>query len=288
MLKHGISYNALVRFSVIDSTEIVEEARKKHDLSPLPAVALGRLLTGAALMTPWLSEKERLTYIIEGKGALKHIAAQAKFDGSVRGYVTPKILDFPLNNLGKFDLKGAIGGGTLRVVRDLGLKTPYVTPIPLQSGEIAEDLTYYFTVSEQIPSAIALGVLVDKNGIKKAGGIIIQILDKGLDPKIISELEKKFKEITPITDFLSKNKPLDAVNHIFGNAVEEILEKEIKFKCDCSREKAYESLKVLTKEDIDYLLNEEKAEVECKWCGTKYYFSSEELKRIKKEKLEDK
>lgn len=287
MLKHGIAYNALVRFSVVDSTEIVEEARKRHALSPLPTVALGRLITGVSLMVPWLAEKERLTYVIEGKGPLKIIAAQAKSNGDVRGYVSPPVLENLLNEQGKFDLKTAIVSGTLKVVRDLGLKTPYVTPIPLQSGEIAEDLAYYFTVSEQIPSAVALGVLVDKNGVKKAGGIIIQILDRSLDTKIIEEMEKRFKEITPITSFLLNNSPFDAAKYIFGNSIEEIVEKEVRFKCDCSKEKAYESLRVLTKEDLDYLLNEEKAEVVCKWCNTKYYFTKEEIEKIKNEKLEE-
>ncbi|SHH29127.1 Hsp33 family molecular chaperone HslO [Thermosipho atlanticus] len=287
MLKHGIAYNALVRFSVIDSTQLVAFAQKKHELSPLPAVALGRLLTGVSLMIPWLSEKERLTYIIEGRGALKSIVAQAKHNGNIRGYISPTILDYQLNKEGKFDLKSAIGGGTLKVVRDLGLKHPYVTPIPLISGEIAEDLAYYFTVSEQIPSAIALGVLIDKNGIKKAGGIIIQILDKSLDKKIIEKIEKKFKEITPISDFLSNHSPLDVITYIFGDAIEQILEKEVKFKCDCSKEIAYESLKVLTKEDLNFLLNKEKTEVVCKWCNTKYYFTKKEIEKIKLEKLGD-
>lgn len=287
LLRHGTAFNALIRFSIVDSTEIVEELRKRHELSPLPAVALGRLITGVSLMVPWLSEKEKLTYVVEGTGLLKIIAAQAKSNGDVRGYVSPPVLENILNKQGKFDLKTAIGNGTLKVIRDLGLKTPYVTPVPLQSGEIAEDLAYYFTVSEQIPSAVALGVLVDKNGIKKAGGIIIQILDRNLDPKIIERIEKRFKEITPLTSFLLKHRPFDAAKYIFEDSIEEILEKEIKFKCDCSKEKVYESLKVLTKEDLDFLLNQEKAEVVCKWCNTKYYFTKEEIERVKNEKSEE-
>lgn len=287
LLKHGISFNALVRFSVVESTDIVDEARKRHELAPLPAVALGRLITGVSLMVPWMSEKEKLTYVIEGSGPLKIIAAQAKSNGDVRGYVSPTIIENILNEQGKFDLKSAVGKGTLKVIRDLGLKNPYVTPVPLQSGEIAEDLAYYFTVSEQIPSAVALGVLVDKNGIKKAGGIIIQILDRNLDPDIIERIEKRFKEITPITSFLLNHTLFDAVKYIFEDSIEEILEKEVKFKCDCSKERAYESLKVLTKEDLDFLLNQEKAEVVCKWCNTKYYFTKEEIEKVKNEKLEE-
>ncbi|HCF37564.1 MAG TPA: Hsp33 family molecular chaperone HslO [Thermosipho africanus] len=286
MLKNGIAYKALVRFSVIDSTQIVRAATEKHGLSPISAVALGRLLTGAALMIPWLSEKETLTYIIEGSNQIKYIASQAKSDGTVRGYVIPKIVETMTNELGKFDLKKAIGRGTLKVVRDLNLKTPYVTPVELVSGEIAEDLAHYFAVSEQLPTAIALGVLVDKNGIKKAGGIVIQILDKNLPESDILEIEKKFKEITPISNFLENNTVEDVVKHIFGDKIEKIEEREVEFKCNCSYQKAVESLKLLKVDELKEMLNEGKAEVECKWCSTKYYIEKEDIEKILEEKEE--
>jgi molecular chaperone Hsp33 len=286
MLKNGIAYKALVRFSVIDSTQIVRAATEKHGLSPISAVALGRLLTGAALMIPWLSEKETLTYIIEGSNQIKYIASQAKSDGTVRGYVIPKIVETMTNELGKFDLKKAIGRGTLKVVRDLNLKTPYVTPVELVSGEIAEDLAHYFAVSEQLPTAIALGVLVDKNGIKKAGGIVIQILDKNLPESDILEIEKKFKEVTPISNFLENNTVEDAVKHIFGDKIEKIEEREVEFKCNCSYQKAVESLKLLKVDELKEMLNKGKAEVECKWCSTKYYIEKEDIEKILEEKEE--
>ncbi|WP_114702173.1 Hsp33 family molecular chaperone HslO [Thermosipho africanus] len=286
MLKNGIAYKALVRFSVIDSTQIVRTATEKHRLSPISAVALGRLLTGAALMIPWLSEKETLTYIIEGSNQIKYIASQAKSDGTVRGYVIPKIVETMTNELGKFDLKKAIGRGTLKVVKDLNLKTPYVTPVELVSGEIAEDLAHYFAVSEQLPTAIALGVLVDKNGIKKAGGIVIQILDKNLPESDILEIEKKFKEITPISNFLENNTVEDVVKHIFGDKIEKIEEREVEFKCNCSYQKAVESLKLLKVDELKEMLNEGKAEVECKWCSTKYYIEKEDIEKILEEKEE--
>ncbi|EKF50228.1 chaperonin HslO [Thermosipho africanus H17ap60334] len=286
MLKNGIAYKALVRFSVIDSTQIVRAATEKHGLSPISAVALGRLLTGAALMIPWLSEKETLTYIIEGSNQIKYIASQAKSDGTVRGYVIPKIVETMTNELGKFDLKNAIGKGTLKVVRDLNLKTPYVTPVELVSGEIAEDLAHYFAVSEQLPTAIALGVLVDKNGIKKAGGIVIQILDKNLPESDILEIEKKFKEVTPISNFLENNTVEDAVKHIFGDKIEKIEEREVEFKCNCSYQKAVESLKLLKVDELKEMLNKGKAEVECKWCSTKYYIEKEDIEKILEEKEE--
>ncbi|RDI92456.1 chaperonin HslO [Thermosipho africanus Ob7] len=285
-MKNGIAYKALVRFSVIDSTQIVRTATEKHRLSPISAVALGRLLTGAALMIPWLSEKETLTYIIEGSNQIKYIASQAKSDGTVRGYVIPKIVETMTNELGKFDLKKAIGRGTLKVVKDLNLKTPYVTPVELVSGEIAEDLAHYFAVSEQLPTAIALGVLVDKNGIKKAGGIVIQILDKNLPESDILEIEKKFKEITPISNFLENNTVEDVVKHIFGDKIEKIEEREVEFKCNCSYQKAVESLKLLKVDELKEMLNEGKAEVECKWCSTKYYIEKEDIEKILEEKEE--
>ncbi|ABR30174.1 molecular chaperone Hsp33 [Thermosipho melanesiensis] len=285
MVINGIAYKALVRFSVIDSTDLVKTATKKHNLSPITSVALGRLLTGIALMVPWLSKNDTLTYIIEGSNKIKYIAAQSKNNGNVRGYILPKIVDTITNEKGKFDLKSAIGNGTLKVVRDLGLKTPYVTPIKLISGEIAEDLTYYFTISEQIPSAIALGVLVDKNGIKRAGGIIIQILDQSLPKKDITEIEKKFKEITPITNFLEKHTPIDALKHIFGKKIEKTETHEINFRCSCSHQKALESLKLLKVDELkEIIIKNEIVEVSCKWCSTTYKIKPEEVKKILEEK----
>lgn len=285
MLINGTSHNALVRFSVIDSTDIVSYATKKHGLSPITAVALGRLLTAVSLMIPWLTEKETLTYLIEGKNSIKYIAAQARGNGTVRGYINPKIVETITNSDGKFDIKNAIGDGTLKVIRDLGLKTPYVTPVNLVSGEIAEDIAYYFTVSEQIPTAIALGVLVDKNGIKRAGGLIVQILDKSLPEKDILEIERKFKEIAPITNFLENHSAIDALNHIFGDKIEKTEERNVEFKCDCSHEKAVESLKLLKPEELKEMIDKDgKAEVECKWCSTKYYIDKDEIKKILEEK----
>ncbi|MBT1247235.1 MULTISPECIES: Hsp33 family molecular chaperone HslO [unclassified Thermosipho (in: thermotogales)] len=287
MVTNGIAYNARVRFSVIDSTNIIQEITNKHSLSPITAVALGRLLTGVSLMIPWLSQSETLTYIVEGSNKIKYIAAQAKNNGDVRGYVTPKVVETLLNKDNKFDIKKAIGKGTLKVVKDLGLKTPYVTPSKLVSGEIAEDLAHYFATSEQIPSAIALGVLVDKNGIKRAGGIIIQILDKSLSQKSIIEIETKFKEITPITNFLENHSAIDALEYIFGDKIEKIEKHNAQFKCSCSHEKAIDSIRLLKIEELKEILEKnEDVEVECKWCSTKYIVKIPEIMKILEEKNE--
>ncbi|HOJ95023.1 MAG TPA: Hsp33 family molecular chaperone HslO, partial [Fervidobacterium nodosum] len=177
-LIYGTAYDGMIRFSLIDSKDIVSELRERHKLSYLPTVVLGRLTTAAGLVIPWLSEKETITFVISGNGPAGNVVSQSSAKGTVRGYITNKDFELEPNEIGKFDVKNAIGQGELTVVRDVGLRTPYVSKVPLISGEIAEDVAYYYTKSEQIPSAFALGVLMDQNGVLTSGGLAVQILDK--------------------------------------------------------------------------------------------------------------
>ncbi len=277
-LFYGTAFNGKVRFSVINSIDIVNIAREKHNLSYLPTVVLGRLLTGSALTVPWLSEKETITFVLFGDGPVGAVSAQATYNGHIRGYVTNTKVELPLNELHKFDVAKAVGKGDLTVVRDVGLKTPFVSKVPIISGEIAEDLSYYYAKSEQIPTAIALGVLMDKDGLKSSGGLAIQILDKILEEDKIQQIEQKVSGLS-ISDFFTKFTELDLINYLF--APDYLYETtDVVFKCACSREKAFESLRVLPREDIDELIAEGKAEVTCKWCSTKYEFGEDELQKL--------
>ncbi|QTA37190.1 Hsp33 family molecular chaperone HslO [Thermosipho ferrireducens] len=287
-LHYGTAYNANVRFSVINSTELVKETIRKHNLSLLPAIALGRAITGVSLVLPWLSINETWTLLIEGKGVLKKIASQVRASGRVRGYVIPKNLELPPEH--KFNsLKEVIGKGTLKVIRDLGLKNPYISSVPLKTGEIAEDLAYYFTISEQIPTAISLGLSFDESGnITNSGGLIIQILNGSIDDKIVTEIEKRFTKINPITKALYENSPIEVLKYVFENNLEEVLTTEVSFSCDCTQSKAINSLKVLPEKELNFLIQKGEAEVICKWCNTKYTFKKDELRKILNEKQEEK
>ncbi|MCD6449703.1 MAG: Hsp33 family molecular chaperone HslO, partial [Thermotogaceae bacterium] len=169
---YGYAFDGKLRFSVARTKSLVEEARLRHNLSPIVTVALGRLLTGASLTTPWLAETEVITFAIESNGPIGRIVAQAR-NFTVRGYVSNPVVETVIKDR-KFDLSSVIGGGSLDIVRDLGLKTPYTSQVPLQTGEIAEDIAYYYAKSEQLPTAISLGVKIGKAGVIQAGGFALQ------------------------------------------------------------------------------------------------------------------
>ncbi|HIP92004.1 MAG TPA: Hsp33 family molecular chaperone HslO [Thermotoga sp.] len=280
---YGTAFNAKIRFSAAITKNIVEEARRRHSLSPLTCAVLGRALTGAILASPWLAEKETFTIDILGNGPVKRVVAQS-FSFKVRGYVGNPGLSLPLKESGKFDVGKAVGKGILRIIRDLGLRNPYVSQVPIKSGEIAEDLAYYFNVSEQLPTAMALGVLVGTEGVRTAGGFAIQILEKDVDEKIVNKLEKNVKKIKSITIFLLKHSPLDVLEEILGSDLVEYERKTIRFECNCTREKAYNALMVLSSGEIEDMIEEKKGEVVCKWCGKKYIFLENDLKKVLYEK----
>lgn len=278
-LVYGTAHEGRVRFSIVDNSDVVSKARELHGLSFLPTVVLGRLLTAAALVSPWLSERETITFVLSGDGPAGLVAAQAHSDFSVRGYITEKTFELPKNELGKFDVSAAVGKGELTVVRDVGLRTPFVSKVPIVSGEIAQDVAYYFTVSEQIPSAFALGVLMNVDGVVRAGGLAIQVLDKSLDESVIRDVEMRLAGFS-FTTASGQMSLEEIISNILGEAVLLTEEAWVTFKCNCSREKAIGALSVLGRDDITELIAEGHAEVTCKWCSTTYSFDENELRKV--------
>lgn len=281
-----LSHVDMVTISCVDSTELVEEARKIHKMNPTPTAALGRTLTMAAMMGAMLKgEGEKVTIQILGDGPLGSITVAANNKAEVKGYVSNSMAEAESLPNGKLNVGGIIGQGSLNVIKDIGLKEPYIGNVPLQTGEIAEDFAYYYAVSEQVPSAVALGVLVNKDGsVKRAGGYIIQILpDTPLE--IISLIENRLNNIKPITELLEEGMTLEEIatyvsDDLNTRVVEEIVPK---FKCDCSRERMEKALLTIGRADLEELQKDEKTELECHFCDKKYIFTSDDIKKLLEE-----
>lgn len=276
--------NGFIRAFAAISTNTVEEARKIHGTTPVASAALGRMLTAGAIMGAMLkSEKDLITLQITGIGPLKGVLVTSDSKSNVKGYVVNPDADLPLKPDGKLDVGNAVGAGTLKIIKDVGLKDPYVGSIELISGEIADDLTYYFAQSEQVPSSVGLGVLVDTDcTIKHSGGFIVQLMP-GADEEIIDKLEKKLMTIPYVTDMLndgySAEKMLEA---ILGDLELEILEKSpMQYKCTCSKDRVEKAIISLGKKEISQIIEEDKkAELTCQFCGKVYNFNETELKDI--------
>jgi molecular chaperone Hsp33 len=274
--------NKQIRAFAAVTTNLVDEARKIHGTSPVVSAALGRLMTAATMMGQMLKgEKDIITLQIRGNGPLKGLVVTADMNGNVKGYPYNPIVDLPLNSFGKLDVSGAIGEGSLTVVKDLGLKEPYVGQTNLISGEIGEDITYYFANSEQTPSTVALGVLVDIDySIKQAGGFIIQLLPEA-EEEIIQKLENSLSNISSITQLLEEGKlPEDILKLLLGNII--IMDKlPIEFYCNCTRERVEKALISIGLKDLNEILeNDKKAELKCHFCNETYYFNEMDLKKI--------
>ena len=279
-----LAYNGRVAVTCISSTNMVEKARKIHDLSPLATAAFGRLLTISALMgNEMKSEKDRLTVQMKGNGPLKMMLVTADNKPNVKGYVVNPHIDLPLNEFGKLDVGGAIGNeGYLKVIKDIGLKEPYVGVLPIVSGEVAEDFAEYFSKSEQKDTAVALGVLVDKNGVRSAGGYIISPLPDAMDEDI-TNLERAIFEAGAISKMLDNNLTLEEIaKNITGDSSIRVIKNDIvpEYKCDCSKEHMERALATLKEEDLESIVNEGKAELQCHFCNKKYQFNKEELENI--------
>ena len=274
-----------IRAFAITSRDLVEEARVHHNTSPLMTAALGRLLSGAAMMgTMMKGEKDLLTLQIQCSGPAKGLTVTADAKGNVKGYAVVPDVILPPNKLGKLNVGGALDMGVLSVIKDMGLKEPYVGQTVLQTGEIAEDLTYYFATSEQIPSAVGLGVLMNKdNTVKQAGGFIIQLMPFTTD-EVIEKLEKKIGEIASVTEMLEQGlSPEGILEEILGEFGVEVTDTvPASFHCDCSKERISKALSTISKKDLDDIINDgEEIEVKCQFCNTAYKFSIEELKEIR-------
>ena len=275
-----------IRAFAITSKEMVEAARAHHNTSPIMTAALGRLLSGGAMMGIMMKgETDLLTLQIQCSGPAKGLTVTADSHGNVKGFAMNPDVDLPPNAQGKLNVGGALDLGILSVIKDMGLKEPYVGQCQLQTGEIAEDLTYYFATSEQIPSAVGLGVLVDKDGsVMQAGGFIIQLMPFTPDD-VIDRLEKKITEIDSVTQMLEKGMtPEQILEEILGEFGIEITDTvETAFKCDCSKEKISRALATISKKDMDDIINDgESIEVKCQFCNTAYKFEVDELKELRK------
>lgn len=281
-----LAFDGKVNIKCISSTNLVEEARKIHDLSPVTTAALGRLLTMGSLMGSNLKEdNDKITLQIKSNGPIDTMIVVSDKNGDVRGYIKNPSIDLPLKSNGKLDVGTAVGkDGMLYIIRDIGLKEPYVGLTPLVSGEIAEDFTEYFAKSEQVPTAIALGVLVDKNGVKSAGGYIVQLMPDATEEDI-SILEKNLSQIPPISKMLENNMSLeDIAGMITGDGMLFMVGEDLlpKYKCDCQKSRIENGLISLGKKELEDIINTDgKAEVECKFCKKKYTFSKEDLEKLK-------
>ena len=268
-----------------DTTNLVQKARDTHDLSPVATAALGRLLTITSLMAVDMkSSKNRLTIQMKGNGPIGTMLTVASNFPKVKGYVANPLVDLPLNEDGKLDVGGAVGReGFLNVIKDIGLKDPYTGMVPITSGEIAEDFANYFISSEQKPTAVALGVLVDKNGVKSSGGYVIMPMPDATQEDIFN-IERQIFSAGAISKMLEKNMTLEEIaKAITGDENIKIVEDNITpiFECDCSKEHFAEGLATLRKEDLEEIIKEdEKAETVCHFCNKKYNFTKEELEDI--------
>jgi molecular chaperone Hsp33 len=274
-----------VRAFAVRATGIVDEISKRHLMTPTATAALGRTVAAGLIMGAMLKNEEKLTIIVKGDGPIGQVVVDANAHGDVRGYVNNPQVDLPLNELGKLDVSGAIGtDGNLSIIKDLGLKEPYRGNIPLISGELAEDFTYYFAKSEQTPSAVALGVLVGVDyTVTAAGGFVIQLLP-GLTDNEISLIELQLSRIAPITSLLEKGMSLEDVLHHILPEVQVMGEMDIQFRCKCSRERVEQTLISLGRTEMEQMLQEEgKAEVVCHFCNEAYLFEEKDLQNIIKE-----
>lgn len=273
-----------IRAFASTTRELVETARAAHNTSPVATAALGRLLTAAGMMGVMMKgEKDLLTLKIEGDGPIGGLTVTADSKGDVKGYVFHPEVMLPPNAKGKLDVGGALGVGVLSVIRDVGLKEPYVGQTILVTGEIAEDLTYYYATSEQTPSSVALGVLMNRdNTVRQAGGFILQLLPDASD-EIITKLEKTLGEISSVTSLLDQGKdPEEILEYILGEFGLEILDRvPTRFFCNCTKDRVEKAIVSIGKKEIQEMIDEGKSiEVNCHFCNKNYAFSVDELREL--------
>ena len=277
--------NAQIRAFAVTSRDLVEYARQAHDLSPIASAALGRTMSAALMMADMLKgPQDLLTIKIDADGPIGGILVTADNQGGVKGYVENPNVDLPSNRVGHLNVGGAVGHGTLTVIRDLGLKDPYVGQTAIQTGEIAEDITYYFAVSEQIPSSVGLGVLVNRQEKKilQAGGFIVQLMPFA-EEETISRLEKNLQGIDSVTKMLSAgDTPEQMLEKVLEGLDPVVTQKDhVRFYCNCGKEKYERALVLLGRDEVQKIVDDgEPVEIQCQFCGKKYRFSQEELKAV--------
>lgn len=283
-LTRCISQDGTVVMMAVDSTDIVNHAQEIYETSAVVSAALGRLLTGASLMGSSLKGKDNsVTVRLSGDGHCGTILAVSDSDGNVRGYSHENVVELPLNAKGKLDVGAAVGhSGTLTVIKDLGMKEPYIGQVPIVSGEIAEDITSYFSVSEQIPTVCALGVLVDKDlSIKSAGGYIIQLLPTAFDDTI-DLIEQCLENVEPISTLIEKGMtPEQICKHVLSKFDLDVLdEANVSYKCYCERARVEKTLISTGEKELLDMAKDENTQVVCQFCNTKYDFTSKQIKAL--------
>lgn len=284
-IKKFLAYNGRISVICANTTELVEEARKVHDLSPVVTAAFGRLLTITSIMaTEMKNSTDKLTVQLKGTGPIGMMLVTANNKPVVKGYVVNPQIDLPLNEDGKLDVRKAVGhSGYINVIKDIGLKDPYIGVSPLISGEIAEDFVNYFVKSEQRNSAVALGVLVDKNGVRASGGYLINPMPDAKEEDI-SAVEQSIFKAGAMSRMLDRKLTLEEIaKKITGDENVKIIEDNIipEFKCDCSKENMQSALMTIGKEELEDIIEKEgKTELVCHFCNKKYLFNKEELEEL--------
>ncbi|MDF2670139.1 MAG: heat shock protein Hsp33 [Paenibacillus sp.] len=268
-----------VRAFAANTTGVLEDLRKRHHTSPVATAALGRALTAGAMMGAMMKGEEKLTVQVKGDGPLGQIVVDANARGELRGYVDDPGVDLPLNENGKLDVAGAVGTeGFIYIIKDLGLKEPYRGSTPIVSGELGDDFTYYFAKSEQTPSVVGLGVLIDVDfSVKVSGGFIVQLMP-GMTDEDIDELEIRLAQLPPVTAMLEAGKNLEQILEELLDGVEVKERMELQFRCKCSQERVEQTLISLGQQELKELLEEQgQAEVVCHFCNEAYHFDAEQL-----------
>jgi molecular chaperone Hsp33 len=281
----ALAYNGAIRVYAARTTETVSEAQRRHDTWATASAALGRSLTASAMMGTMLKGEEKITVKIEGGGPIGHLIIDADAKGNVRGYVSNPHVHFDLNEHGKLDVARAVGTeGFLTVVKDIGMRDHFTGQVPIVSGELGEDFTYYFASSEQVPSSVGVGVLVNPDhSILASGGFIIQVMP-GASDEVISMIEKQLSSIPPVSKLIEKGlSPEELVEAVIGETDIKFLETiPVQYKCKCSRERIENGILSLGAEEIQSIIDdEESTEAVCHFCNEKYTFNKEQLQEIK-------
>ncbi|MDT2831267.1 Hsp33 family molecular chaperone HslO [Vagococcus carniphilus] len=290
-LVKALAFNGEIRAMATRTTDTVSEAQKRHDTWRAATAALGRTMTGSLLLGAMHKNDEKLTVKIQADGPVGAIVVDVDGKGNVKGYVKNPEVNLPPNELGKIDVRGAVGtNGTFSVVKDLGLKEPVTGQVPIVSGEIAEDFTYYLANSEQVPSAVGLSVLVDNTDgdcVKAAGGFVIQVMP-GASEATIVEIEKRLADIPQVSTLLDQGETPEAIlNRLLGEENVEILETmPVQFFCDCSKERFASAIVTLGERELTKMIEEDEgAEAVCHFCGEKYQYNAAELTELRDEAI---
>lgn len=288
ILIRGTAFDGKVRAFAVNTHVLVEELRKRHGTWPTATAALGRTATAGAILGAMLKGNEKLTIQVKGDGPIGQIVVDANAHGEVRGYVDNPQVHLPSNAQGKLDVAGAVGReGMLNITKDLGLKKPYCGGVPIVSGELGEDFTYYFAKSEQTPSVVALGVLVDiDHSVKAAGGFVIQLLPDCTNEEIIA-IEQQLEQMPALTTLLDEGNNLEQILKRILPSIKIMEQMDINFRCKCSYERVEQTLMTLGKSEVEQILTEDKkAEIICHFCNEQYIFGEEQLEQLL-EKIND-